>query len=61
MRYGYRRREGGFVLLIVLVAVLLVVGISALAIRQSLNDARLSLPQVKRMSCLWRQMRHWRW
>lgn len=47
MRYGYRRQEGGFVLLIVLVAVLLVVGISALAIRQSLNDARLSFTTVK--------------
>lgn len=47
MRYGYRRQEGGFVLLIVLVAVLLVVGISALAIRQSLNDARLSFTTGK--------------
>lgn len=47
MRYGYRRREGGFVLLIVLVAVLLVVGISALAIRQSLNDTRLSFTTGK--------------
>lgn len=47
MRYGYRRQEGGFVLLIVLVAVLLVVGISALAIRQSLNDARLSFATGK--------------
>lgn len=47
MRYGYRRQEGGFVLLIVMVAVLLVVGISALAIRQSLNDARLSFTTGK--------------
>lgn len=47
MRYGCRRQEGGFVLMIVLVAVLLVVGISALAIRQSLNDTRLSFTTGK--------------
>lgn len=41
------RQQGGFVLLVVLVAVLLIISISAVAIHQSLNDARLAFATGK--------------